>query len=167
MCICVGVGVYVYMCVCAYVYVCICMCDMGVCVYMCIYACMYIYIYTLTYIHTYMLRFHSKCMCEKNTCIEKFGRRKGNVLCTDALSTFHLWLYGIRHMVKDHSDNLRGNPLSPRHGLLFPISRKGFFNVSSQDRACHGSTMRDRCDNPSHHERILYHGKMFESLKAS
>ena len=152
------------MCMCVYV------CVTWVYVYICVYmrVCVYIYTYIHTYIHTYMLRFHSKCMCEKNTCIEKFGRRKGNVLCTDALSTFHLWLYGTRHMVKDHSDNLRGNPLSPRHGLLFPISRKGFFNVSSrtQDRACHGSTMRDRCDNPSHHERILYHGKMFESLKA-
>ena len=39
---------------------------------------------------------------------------------------FYLWLYGIRHMVKDHSDNERGNPLVP-HGLLFPISSKGYF----------------------------------------
>ena len=29
-------------------------------------------------------------------------------------------------MVKDHSDRERGNPLPP-HGLLFPISSKGFF----------------------------------------
>ena len=29
-------------------------------------------------------------------------------------------------MVKDHSDSERGNPLMP-HGLLFPISSKGFF----------------------------------------
>ena len=29
-------------------------------------------------------------------------------------------------MVKDHSDSERGNPLPP-HGLLFPISSKGYF----------------------------------------
>ena len=32
-------------------------------------------------------------------------------------------LYGVRHVVKDHSDSERGNPLLP-HGLLFPISSK-------------------------------------------
>ena len=32
----------------------------------------------------------------------------------------HLRLYGVGHMVKDHSDSERGNPLPP-HGLLFPI----------------------------------------------
>ena len=36
------------------------------------------------------------------------------------------WLYGIRHMVKDHSDSERGNPLPP-HRLFFPISSKGSF----------------------------------------
>ena len=39
---------------------------------------------------------------------------------------FYLRLYGVGHMVKDHSDNERGNPLPP-HGLLFPISSKGSF----------------------------------------
>ena len=46
------------------------------------------------------------------------GRKKGNVLFNDALNTFYLGLYGIRHMVKDYSDSERGNPLPP-HGLLF------------------------------------------------
>ena len=41
-------------------------------------------------------------------------------------STFYLWLYGVRHMVKDHSDSERGNPLLPQW-LLFPISSKGSF----------------------------------------
>ena len=49
-----------------------------------------------------------------------------NVLFNDALNTFYLQLYGIRHMVKDHSDSERGNPVPP-HGLLFPISSKGSF----------------------------------------
>ena len=54
------------------------------------------------------------------------GRKEGNVLFNDALNTFYLRLYGVRHMVKDHSDSERGNPLLP-HGLLFPISSKGAF----------------------------------------
>ena len=35
-------------------------------------------------------------------------------------------LYGVRHMVKDHSDSERGNLLLP-HGLLFLISSKSSF----------------------------------------
>ena len=30
---------------------------------------------------------------------------RGNVLFNDALNTFYLRLYGVRHMVKDHSDS--------------------------------------------------------------
>ena len=52
-------------------------------------------------------------------------QKEGNVLFNDALNTFYLRLYGIRHMVKDHSDSERGNPLPP-HGL-FLISSKGSF----------------------------------------
>ena len=47
--------------------------------------------------------------------------KEGNVLFNDALNTFYLRLYGVRHMVKNHSDSKRGNPLLP-HRLLFPIS---------------------------------------------
>ena len=54
------------------------------------------------------------------------GRKEGNVLFNDALNTFYLRLYGVRHMVKDYSDSERGNPLPP-HGILFPISTKGSF----------------------------------------
>ena len=50
----------------------------------------------------------------------------GNALFNDALNTFYLRLYGVGHMVKDHSDSERGNPLPP-YGLLFPISSKGSF----------------------------------------
>ena len=53
-------------------------------------------------------------------------RKEGNVLFNDALNTFYLQLYGVRHMVKDHSDSEKGNPLPP-HRLLFPISSKGSF----------------------------------------
>ena len=55
------------------------------------------------------------------------GRRKeGNVLFNDTLNTFYLRLYGIRHMVEDHSEKERGNLLLP-HGLHFPTSSKGSF----------------------------------------
>ena len=54
---------------------------------------------------------------------KKEGRKEENIVFNDALNTFYLRLYGIRHMVKDHSDSKRGNPLL-RHGLLFPISSK-------------------------------------------
>ena len=52
------------------------------------------------------------------------GRRK--CLFKDALNTFYLQLYGIRHMVNELSDSKRGNPL-PLYRLLFPISSKGSF----------------------------------------
>ena len=52
--------------------------------------------------------------------------RENNVLFNDALNTFYLRLYGVRHMVKDHSDSEKGNLLPP-HGLLFPISSKASF----------------------------------------
>ena len=53
-------------------------------------------------------------------------RKEGNVLFNDALNTFYLRLYGVGHMVKDHSDSGKGNPLPP-HGLLFTINSKGYF----------------------------------------
>ena len=37
-------------------------------------------------------------------------------------------LYGVGHMVKNHSDGENENPLvPPLHGLLFSISSKGYF----------------------------------------
>ena len=55
------------------------------------------------------------------------NRKEGNVLFNDTLNTFYLRSYGVRHMVKDHSDSERGNPLPPLYGLLFPISIKCSF----------------------------------------
>ena len=59
----------------------------------------------------------------------KEGRKEGHFLFNDALNTFYLLLYGVIHMVKNHSDSERRNPLPP-NGLLFPISR--------QDNTYHG-----------------------------
>ena len=52
--------------------------------------------------------------------------RERNVLFNDALNTFYLWLYGVRHMVKDHSDSEKRNPLPP-HRLILSIKSKGSF----------------------------------------
>ena len=52
---------------------------------------------------------------------EQGRERERNVLFNDALNTFYLRLYGVRHMVKDHSDSEKGNPLSP-HRLLLSIN---------------------------------------------
>ena len=41
------------------------------------------------------------------------------ILFNDVLNTFYLLLYGVEHMVKDHSDSERGNPIPPIHELLF------------------------------------------------
>ena len=62
-----------------------------------------------------------------------------NILFNDALDKFYLRLCGVRHMVKDHSDSERGNPLSS-HRLLFPISSKGSFicNIYPTDNTYNG-----------------------------
>ena len=39
--------------------------------------------------------------------VDALGLKEGNIVVNDALSTFYLWLYGVRHMVKDHSDGER------------------------------------------------------------
>ena len=103
--------------------------------------------------------------------------RERNILFNDALNTFYLRLYGVRHMVKDHSDSEKGNPLPP-HRLLLSINSKGSFicTVRITDRITHTTAfvtpvvehwlereiaqwvhpMKDRSDDPSHHERTLY-----------
>ena len=58
-------------------------------------------------------------------CIRERERER-NVLFNDALNTFYLRIYGVRHMVKDHSDSEKGNPL-PSHRLLVSINSKGSF----------------------------------------
>ena len=59
--------------------------------------------------------------------------KEGNMLFNNALNTFYLRLYGVKHMVKDHSDSEGRNMLLP-HELLFPISSKGSFICIIPDR---------------------------------
>ena len=50
--------------------------------------------------------------------VDAENRTEGNVLFNDALNTFYLRLYGIRHMVKDHSDSER-KPAATTWATLF------------------------------------------------
>ena len=50
----------------------------------------------------------------------KEGRKERNVLFNDALNTFYLRLYGVSHMVKDHSDSEKGDRQdNTYHGLCY------------------------------------------------
>ena len=55
--------------------------------------------------------------------------KEANVLFNGTLNTFYIRIYGVGHMVKDHRNSQRGNPLPPLHGLqvLFSIGNKGYF----------------------------------------
>ena len=101
-------------------------------------------------------------------------RRKEMFYLTTHSTHFILWLYGVGHMVKDHSDSERGNLLPP-HGLCFPISSKCSLICIIPDRIIHTMVfvtpavehwlereitqwvhpMKDQSDDPSHHERTL------------
>ena len=62
---------------------------------------------------------------ERETERERERERERNVLFNDDLNTFYLRLYGVRHMVKDHSDSEKGNLLPP-HRLLLSINSKDY-----------------------------------------
>ena len=73
------------------------------------------------------------CVCDRGnvccgaaSCQGKREREREFFLFNDALNTFYLRLYGVRHMVKDHSDSEKGNLLPP-HRLLLSINSKGYF----------------------------------------
>ena len=64
-----------------------------------------------------------KHFISKLILITVFDTGERNVLFNNAFNTFYLRLYGIKHMVKDHSDSEKGNPL-PLHRLLFDTYRR-------------------------------------------
>ena len=66
-------------------------------------------------------------------------KRERNVLFNDALNTFYLRLYGVGHMVKDHSD--RREETRCRHmGYSFRLASRAILYASShrQDSTYHG-----------------------------
>ena len=85
--------------------------------------CLFNYAINKFLFYGYMVMYYRK---EGKKCFIYNTLKEGNVLFNDALNTFYLRLYGFRHMVKNHSDRERGNPLLP-HRLLFSISSKGSF----------------------------------------
>ena len=95
--------------------------------------------------------------------------KEGNILFNDALNTFYLRLYGVGHMVKDHSDSERGNQLPPKR-LLFPISsNSSFIFIIPQTGALAGT--RNSIMGPAHGETThrtmserSYHGATSRSL---
>ena len=70
--------------------------------------------------------------------VGKEREREINVLFNDALNTFYLLLYGVRHMVKDHSDSEKGNPL-PHIGYSYRLTARVLLYAPShrQDSTYH------------------------------
>ena len=101
---------------------------------------------------------------------------EGNVLINDVLNTFYLRLYGVGHMVKHHSDSEREETRFRHMGYSFRLTASVFLyapshrQVSTYHGLCYtsrgalagtrnssmGPPMKDRSDDPSHHERTLH-----------
>ena len=71
-------------------------------------------------------------------------RRKEMFYLTTHSTHFIYGYMASKHMVKDHSDSERGNPLPP-HGLLFPINARVILYA------------------PSHRQGSTYHGLCYTS----
>ena len=69
----------------------------------------------------------------------KTGRKEGNVLLNDTLNTFYLRLYGVTHMVKDHSDSERWETCCHHMGYSFQLAARVLLYASShrQDNTYH------------------------------
>ena len=64
---------------------------------------------------------------------EHQSRKEGNVLFNHTLSTFYLWLYGVRHMVNDSSESERKPTAAATTWTnLVLISSKGSFVCTLQ-----------------------------------
>ena len=73
---------------------------------------------------------------KKGTKGREEGKKTVFYLTTHSTHFIYGYLYyGVGHMVKDHTDREREIPLPPLHGLLFPISSKGFFYRRERDVA--------------------------------
>ena len=68
------------------------------------------------------------------------SRKEGNVIFNDALNTFYLRLYGVRHMVKDHSDSEREETRCHHMGYSFRLAARFLLYAPShrQDSTHHG-----------------------------
>ena len=62
---------------------------------------------------------------------------EGNVLFNDALNTFYLRLYCVRHMVKDHSDSRERKPAAATWATLSDWQQGLFYMHHPTDRMTH------------------------------
>ena len=71
---------------------------------------------------------------------------QGNVLFNDALNTFDIWFYGVRHMVKNHSDREREVTRCRHMGYSFQLTVRVLLYASTrkQDNTCHGFCLTSR-----------------------
>ena len=77
---------------------------------------------------------------DRQTDIQQTEKTKeGNVLLNDALNTFYLRLNSVGHMVKDHSDGERINPLPPLNG------QQAFFYMHHTHRITHTTACYTSC----------------------
>ena len=97
----------------------------------------------------------------RSTKYTSHGRNEGSILFNDVFNTFYLWLYGVGHMVEDHSDSEKGTPLPP-HGLFFPEKKK---KKKKKNHWLPWSSWTLLHSNDSlHYEWTLYHGATSRSL---
>ena len=101
-------------------------------------------------LHVIFIRHYSPLWRRRSSVVRAFahgamGRRidpswkERNVLFNDALNTFYLWLYGVRHMVKDHSDSEKETCC--RHiGYSYRLTARVLLHAPShrQDSTYHG-----------------------------
>ena len=110
------------------------------------------------------------------------SNRERNVLFNDTLNTFYLRLYGVRHMVKDHSDSEKGEREREReifyltmHSMHFiygymasDIWLRTILIVRKETRSHHIGysyrlTARVLLYAPSHRQDNSYHGLCYTS----
>ena len=84
--------------------------------------------YVCTWMHTHLMYAHvqtndwSISTQTGANLLLMFSMKEGNGFFNDTLNTFYLWLYGVRHMVKDYSD-------SEIHGYSFCLAARGIFYI--------------------------------------
>ena len=110
--------------------------------------------------------------------------RERNVLFNDALNTFYLRLYGVRHMVKDHSDSEKEREREREMFYLTTHSTHFIYGYMASDiwlrtilivrketHCCHIGysyrlTARVLLYAPSHRQDNTYHGLCYTSRGA-
>ena len=72
------------------------------------------------------------------------SEKEGNVLFNDALNTFHLRLFGVRYMVKDHSDSQRKSAATT-WVTLYNLQQEFFYMHHCTDRIAHTTVCYTSC----------------------